>query len=218
MSLERRHRLIEIANRHDVLVVEDSPYRALRYEGVQLPTIKSLDTQGRVIHLGSFSKILAPGMRLGWAVASPDILSRLALLKLAADTQCSTLNMAAASAYLADYDIDAHIAGLCTVYRSKRDLMLQALSESFPDTVTWTRPEGGLFTWVTFPTGFDAAAFMSNHALPEARVAYVPGATFFPVEEEANHARFSFSSLTPDQIQHGVKAVGEILTRELAAR
>ena len=100
---------MELANRYDVLVLEDSPYRELRFAGDRLPTLKSLDTEGRVVFLGSFSKILAPGMRLGWSVASEDLIARLGLLKLAADTQCSTLNMAAASGYLDRYDIDEHI-------------------------------------------------------------------------------------------------------------
>ena len=132
LSLPRRKRLIELANAYGVLVVEDSPYRELRYAGEHLPTLKSLDTEGRVVHLGSFSKILAPGMRLGWAVASPEILDKLTLLKLAADTQSSTLNMAATSAYLSDYDIDAHIARARPVYRHKRDLMLQTIAEHLP--------------------------------------------------------------------------------------
>ena len=109
LSLERRRRLLELANRFDLLVIEDTPYRELRFEGEPLPTLKSLDTEGRVVYLGSFSKILAPGMRLGWAVASGEIIAKLGLLKLAADTQCSTLNMAAASAYLDRFDLDAHI-------------------------------------------------------------------------------------------------------------
>ena len=133
LSLPRRRRLIELANAYGLLVLEDTPYRPLRYEGESLPTLKSLDTEGRVLHLGSFSKILAPGMRLGWATASPEILERIALLKLAADTQNSTLNMAATSAYLARYDIDAHIADALPVYRHKRDLMLATMAETFPD-------------------------------------------------------------------------------------
>ena len=162
LSLPRRHRLIELANAYGLLVVEDTPYRALRYEGTALPTLKSLDTEGRVLHLGSFSKILAPGMRLGWALASPDILERLGLLKLAADTQNSTLNMAATSDYLTRYDIDAHIARALPVYRHKRDLMLATMAETFPADVRFTEPDGGLFVWLTFPAGFDAAAFMAE--------------------------------------------------------
>ena len=186
LSLERRRRLIELANAYELLVVEDTPYRALRYEGESLPTLKSLDTEGRVLHLGSFSKILAPAMRLGWAVASPEILERLTLLKLAADTQNSTLNMSATSEYLSRYDIEAHLARAIPVYRRKRDLMLATMAETFPASVRFTTPDGGLFVWLTLP-GLDAAAFMAETLLPEAKIAWVPGATFFPVDQDPGH-------------------------------
>jgi 2-aminoadipate transaminase len=211
LGSERRQRLIELANSYQVLVVEDTPYRALRYDGEQLPTLKSLDIQGLVVHLGSFSKILAPGMRLGWAVANEEILPRLGLLKLAADTQSSTLNMAATSAYLSRYDLAAHIADALPVYRHKRDLMLETMTSSFPSTVSFTRAEGGLFTWLTFPAGFDAAEFMRHDLLPRARVAFVPGATFFPVVEEPNHARLSFSGVPDEQLISGITAIGKLL-------
>jgi 2-aminoadipate transaminase len=203
LSLERRRRLIELANAYELLVVEDTPYRALRYEGEPVPTLKSLDTEGRVLHLGSFSKILAPAMRLGWAVASPEVLERLTLLKLAADTQNSTLNMTATSEYLEGFDIDAHVARAVPVYRHKRDLMLATMAETFPDDVRFTTPDGGLFIWLTFPEGFDAAAFMAETLLPQAMVAFVPGATFFPVDEEPNHARLSFSGVPDDRLVRG---------------
>jgi 2-aminoadipate transaminase len=215
LSLPRRRRLLELANEHQLLVVEDTPYRALRYEGSHLSTLKSLDTEGRVLHLGSFSKILAPSMRLGWAVAAPEILEPLALLKLAADTQNSTLNMAATSEYLSRCDLDGHLARAVPVYRHKRDLMQKTLAEVLPDDVTFTRPDGGLFTWLTFPAGFDAAAFMAETLLPEARVAYVPGATFFPVEQEPNHARLSFSGIADDRLVHGITELGRLLRQRL---
>ena len=211
LSLPRRHRLIELANAYGLLVVEDTPYRALRYAGAPLPTLKSLDTQGRVLHLGSFSKILAPGMRLGWAMASPEILEKLALLKLAADTQNSTLNMSATSDYLTRYDIDVHIARAIPVYRHKRDLMLATMAKTFPDDVQFTEPDGGLFVWLTLPDGFDAAAFMAETLLPEARIAYVPGATFFPVQQEPNHARLSFSGVPDDRLVRGISELGRLL-------
>jgi 2-aminoadipate transaminase len=211
LSLERRRRLIELANEHDVLVVEDTPYRALRYSGEHLPTLKSLDTRGQVLHLGSFSKILAPGMRLGWAVAEPDLLENLGLLKLAADTQSSTLNMAATSAYLTRFDIDAHITESLPVYRHKRDLMLAILADTFPDDVTWTEPDGGLFTWLTFPPGFDAHEFLTDTLMPRANVAFVPGATFFPVEQEHNHARLSYSGVPDERMVRGITAIAELL-------
>jgi 2-aminoadipate transaminase len=216
LALERRHRLLELANEHDLLVVEDTPYRALRYEGTSLPTLLSLDTEGRVLHLGSFSKILAPGLRLGWATGSPDVVERLGLLKLAADTQNSTLNMAATAAYLEAYDIDAHLAEALPVYRHKRDLMLETMDATFPDEVLRTRPDGGLFVWLTFPEGFDAAEFLATVLLPEARVALVPGATFFPVTQEPNHARMSYSGVPDDRLVEGVTRMGELLKRELA--
>ncbi|HEX4898262.1 MAG TPA: PLP-dependent aminotransferase family protein, partial [Candidatus Limnocylindrales bacterium] len=204
-----------LANRHDVLVVEDSPYRELRFAGEPVPTLKSLDTDGRVVFLGSFSKILAPGMRLGWSVASPDLTARLGLLKLAADTQCSTLNMAAASAFMDRHDIDAHIGTLRSAYRRKRDLMLDALEELFPPSVTHTSPDGGLFTWLTFPDGFDAADFLRDEAIPKAKVAFVPGATFFPVTQEANHARLNFSGVSDERIVTGMGRLADLLRERL---
>lgn len=133
------------------------------------------------------------------------------LLKLAADTQSSTLNMAATAAYLTRFDIDAHIADAIPVYRRKRDLMLATVADSFPDQVTWTEPDGGLFTWLTFPAGFDAAVFVSRELLPRAKVAFVPGGSFFPVREQPNHGRLSFSGIADDQLIRGVTAIGELL-------
>jgi len=215
LARDRRQRLIELANRYDLLVLEDTPYRHLRYDGEDLPTLKSLDTQGRVVYLGTFSKILVPGMRLGWAVASGEVLARLGLLKLAADTQCSTLNMAAAAAYMDRFDLDAHIVAVRSAYRAKRDLMLRTLEQAMPPSVRFTRPIGGLFTWLTFPERFDAAAFMRDEALPKAKVAYVPGGTFFPVVQEPNHARFNYSCASDDQIVTGITRLGELLHASL---
>ena len=213
LSLPRRKRLIELANEFDLIVLEDTPYRELRYAGEAIPPIKSLDTEGSVIYLGSFSKILAPGLRLGWAVAAPELLEKLGLLKVAADTQCGTLSMHAASAYLDAHDIDAHIATIRETYRRKKDLMLDCVRRSFPQDIKFTDPEGGMFTWLTFPEGFDATAFMQGHALPEAKVAYVPGATFFPVREEPNHARVSYPGQTDEKIVEGMTRLGELLKR-----
>lgn len=211
LSLKRRHRLVELANIHDVIVLEDTPYRHIRFAGETLPTLKSLDTQGRVIHLGSFSKVLVPGLRIGWAVAAPVLLEKMALLKVAADTQTSTLNMAATSMFLDRFDLSAHIDLLRSAYRRKKEVMLDAIRQHFPQDVMVTDPEGGLFTWATFPEGFDATAFMRNVALPQARVAYVPGATFFPVHEQANHARINYSAQSDDRIREGIAALGKVL-------
>ena len=211
LSLERRRRLIELANRHDLIVLEDTPYRHIRFAGDSLPTLKSLDTEGRVIHLGSFSKVLVPALRIGWAVATPELIARLGLLKVAADTQTSTLNMAAASLFLERHDLMEHVATLRTAYARKKDAMLDAIRRHFPQDITVTDPEGGLFTWATFPREFDATAFMRDVALPQARVAYVPGESFFPVTPRPNHARFNFSAQSEAAIEVGIAALGKAL-------
>jgi 2-aminoadipate transaminase len=214
LSMERRRRVIDLANQYDILILEDSPYRSLRFEGETLPLLKGLDTEGRVIFLGSFSKTLVPGMRLGWAVADPEIIGRIGLLKTAADTQTSTLNMAAAAAFLERFDLDAHIAEVNAAYLRKRDLMLATIAEHVPPWVEFTRPQGGLFTWLTFPAGFDATAFMRDQAIPKAKVAYVPGATFYAVKQEANHARLNYSGVSDERIVAGIVRLGDVLRRE----
>ncbi|WP_285251180.1 PLP-dependent aminotransferase family protein [Pseudarthrobacter sp. fls2-241-R2A-168] len=212
MTLERRRRLLEVAQKHDVIVVEDSPYRDLRYEGDAVPTIKSMDTDGRVIYLGSFSKILTPGLRLGWAAATPELIQNLGLLKLAADTQTSTINMAVASEFLDRYDLDAHVARVNVQYSAKRDLLLNVFDSAMPPGVTYTRPSGGLFTWLTLPEGFDAARFLLEEAIPHGRVAYVPGGPFYPDRAEPNHARLSFSSLERDEMVDAANRLGALIT------
>ncbi len=218
LSAARRRRLIELANEYDVVVLEDTAYRDLRFSGDAPPTLKSLDTQDRVIMLGSFSKTLAPGMRLGWAVATGDMINDLGLLKLAADTQCSTLNMMAASMFLERYNLDDHIALLRSVYVGKKNLMLDAIRREFPQDVAFTDPDGGLFTWLTFLPGHDTAQFMLQHALPTAKVAYVPGASFFPVVHEHNHARFNYSGQSDEKIAEGIAALGRLLKQHAVRR
>ena len=215
MSVSRRRRLVELAEEHDIVILEDTPYRELRYEGERLPTIKSLDTTGRVIHLGSFSKILAPGLRLGWALATPEIREKLSLLKLAADTQNGTLNMRAAAAYLGGFDIEQHIVDMLPTYRHKRDLMLSAMEEHFPAGITWTRAHGGLFTWATFPQRLDMAAFQRDVLIPRAGVIVVPGTPFFADHPEAHHARMSFSGVPDERLVAGVRSMGELLSEAL---
>ena len=216
MNLPRRKRLMELANRFNLIILEDSPYREIRYQGQHLPSLKSLDTDGRVIYLGSFSKILAPGLRLGWAVASDDLIQKLGLLKLAADTQCSTLNMTATQLFLERYDIDKHIEAIRRTYLRKKNLMLDVIRRSFPQEVSFTDPSGGLFTWLTFPKGFDTGQFMKDYALPKAKVAYVPGATFFPLQQETNHARVNYSAQPDEIIVKGMTALGQLVKSQLA--
>ncbi len=216
MNLERRKHLIALANHYDFNILEDTAYRDLRYNGVEPATLRSLDTEDRVILLGSFSKVLAPGMRLGWAIGSEFMIQKLGLLKLAADTQCSTLNMAAASLYLERYNLDTHVEALRTAYQRKKNLMLDTIRQHFPQEVTCTDPQGGLFTWLTFPQNFDTTRFMRDHALSKAKVAYVPGCSFFPEASEPNHARFNFSGQTDANIVKGISALGALAKLEMA--
>jgi len=215
LSLARRQHLIQLANQYDFIILEDSPYREVRYQGDKVPTLKSMDTQGRVIYFGSFSKILAPGLRLGWSVASAKITEKLGLLKLAADTQCSTLNMAAVSMYLERHNIDDHIQTIKAQYLRKKETMLSVVRSEFPQGISWTDPDGGLFTWMEFPEGFDTAKFMLEHAVPEAKVVWVPGATFFPTVQRDNFARFSYSTHGDEKIIRGMTALAELLKKHL---
>ena len=150
-------------------------------------------------------------------MASEEIIEQLGLLKLAADTQCSTLNMAAVSLYLDSYDIESHIELIRQVYRHKKDLMLDTIRASFPDEIAFTDPHGGLFTWLTFPEAFDTEVFMREHALPEAKVAYVPGATFFPLRAAPNYARISYSTQTDERIVAGISRLGAALKSAMVA-
>jgi len=215
LSLARRQHLIQLANQYDFIILEDSPYREVRYQGDKVATLKSMDTEGRVIYFGSFSKILAPGLRLGWSVASAEITEKLGLLKLAADTQCSTLNMAAVSMYLERHNIDDHIQTIKAQYLRKKETMLSVGRSEFPQGISWTDPDGGLFTWMEFPDGFDTAKFMLEHAVPEAKVVWVPGATFFPTVQRDNFARFSYSTHSDEKIIKGMTALADLLKKHL---
>ena len=210
MSFSRRKRIVELANEYNVMILEDSPYREIRFEGEALPAIKSFDTEGRVIHLGSFSKILCPGVRLGWLIAEARIAEKLCLLKMAADTQNSTLNMYAVNMFMDLFDLDAHIEIIRSAYKCKKDLMLSVIRSTFPDCIRFTDPEGGLFTWLTFPKYIDATKLMYEHVLPEVKVAYVPGGTFFPVVEEANHCRMNYTCMSDEKIVDGITKLGVV--------
>lgn len=211
MSLARRKRIVELANKYDVMVLEDSPYREIRFEGETIPSIKSFDTEGRVIQVCSFSKILCPGMRLGWLIAEAELAEKLCLLKMAADTQNSTLNMYAANSFMEMYDMDEHIETIRKAYKLKKDLMLDTIREAFPANVSYTNPQGGLFTWLTFIKDLDASWLMKERTLPEIKVAYVPGATFYPVNEEKNHCRVNYSCMSKEKIVDGITKLGKIL-------
>ena len=212
LTLEERCMLIALAQKHDFLIVEDSPYRELRYEGEHVPTMYSLDPD-RVIHLGSFSKIFAPGFRLGWALAHPDILDKIYVCKQSLDLCPPIFDQYVAAEFLRSGRLDANLSKTMALYRSKRDLLLNLLEKHMPERVRWTRPEGGLFLFLTMPDGFDAVKFYDK-AL-DAGVAYVAGEFFHPDRSGKNTMRLNFSFMTPEKISAGIELLAKLLRDEI---
>ena len=212
LTLEERRMLVALAQEHDFLIVEDSPYRELRYEGEHIPTMYSLDPD-RVIHLGSFSKIFAPGFRLGWAIAHPDILDKIYVCKQSLDLCPPIFDQYVAAEFLSSGRLDANLVRSIELYRSKRDLLLNLLEKHMPEGVRWTRPEGGLFLFLTMPDGFDAVKFYDK-AL-DAGVAYVAGEFFHPDRSGKNTMRLNFSFMTPEKISAGIELLAKLLRDEI---
>ena len=212
LTLEERQMLAALAQKYDFLIVEDSPYRELRYEGEHIPSLYSLDPD-RVIYLGSFSKIFAPGFRLGWAIAHPDILDKIYVCKQSLDLCPPVFDQYVAAEFLASGKLDENLRNTIALYKGKRDLLLSLLEEYMPEGVSWTHPEGGLFLFLTMPEGFDAVAFYDK-AL-SAGVAYVAGEFFHPDRSGRNTMRMNFSFMTPQKITEGVKLLAELLEDEI---
>ena len=212
LSLEERKMLVGLAEEYGFLIVEDSPYRELRYEGEHIPTMYSL-APDRVIHLGSFSKIFAPGFRLGWAIAHPDILDKIYVCKQSLDLCPPIFDQYVAAEFLSSGRLDENLAKSVALYKGKRDLLLSLLKEYMPEGVKWTHPEGGLFLFLTLPEGFDAVAFYDK-ALT-AGVAYVAGEFFHPDRSGKNTMRLNFSFMSPEKIEAGVKVLAGLLHDEL---
>jgi 2-aminoadipate transaminase len=214
MSLERRRRLVEIARRRELLVLEDNPYGMLRYEGEPLPTLYSLDGGEFVIYLGTFSKILSPGLRLGWTAAPRPVLDKLNLGKGAADLCSSPLSQLFVRQYFAERDWLTYVRKLTGVYRRRRDIMLEALAEHFPREATWTRPQGGLFIWARLPDYIDTTDLLAR-ALRE-HVAFVPGRAAYLDGRGGSEMRLNFSGVSDDAIREGVRRIGEVVREQLA--
>lgn len=210
MSMERRRRVYELAVKYDVVVLEDDPYGELRYSGDYVPPIKSLDETGHVIYSGSYSKIVAPGIRIGFAVCHKDLFAKIVVGKQATDVHSNMFFMMSVAKFLEEYDIEAHIKLCCDRYRVKRDIMLNAIESRFPASVSCTRPEGGLFIWCTLPkgiSGYDVCAFAGQR-----KVACVPGSTFDVNENrDYNAFRLNFTVPTPEQINTGIGVLADAL-------
>jgi len=214
MSLERRRRLVELARQREMLVVEDSPYGLLRFGGEPLPPLYQLDGGDFVIYVGTFSKILSPGIRLGWAVAPPPVMEKIVLGKQASDLCTSTLTQHFVREYFGEGHWREYIADLVEIYRGRRDTMLAALREHFPAQAGWTEPEGGLFIWATLPEYIDTSDLLAK-ALRE-DVAFVPGQAAYVDESRGRHSmRLNFSGVGDEEIREGVRRIGKAVGEQV---
>jgi 2-aminoadipate transaminase len=211
MSKERRRRLLELAREYDVPVIEDDPYGRLRFDGGHILPLRALDPD--VIYLGTFSKIFAPGLRLGWMAAPRPILARVLLAKQAADLCGSAFGQSIAEHYMKGTAWRRVLADLTHAYAERRDAMLAALAEHFPADVTWTRPEGGFFVWVTLPAHLDTKALLAEAV--ERGVTFVPGSDFYPDGRGCNCMRLAFCYESPEQIAEGVRRLAEVCEDKL---
>lgn len=219
LSLERRRKLVELADKYGVPIVEDDPYGQLRYEGDHLPSVVYLDSQfrgpngghysGNVIYLSTFSKLLAPGLRLAWVVAPPEVTRKLVMAKQAADLHTSSFNQFVAYEVAKGGFLDEHVKLIRSTYKERRDTMLEMMEEMFPPEVHWTKPHGGMFLWGILPEGMDAAEVLK--VAIERKVAFVPGAAFHPNGGGENTMRINFSFSRPDVIREGITRMGVTL-------
>lgn len=219
ISAPRRRRLLELAHEHDLLIVEDDPYGKLRFEGEPIPTMLSMDKgEGRVIYLGTFSKILVPGFRLAWSVAPVEATRKLVISKQSVDLCTNAFTQYIAADLLAGGLIDRHLPDIISLYRRKRDIMLGAMERHFPkEGVHWTHSHGGLFTWATMPEHVNATEMLK--AAIEREVAYVPGKSFFPDPKVGfNTMRMNFSYPADDKIKVGVERLGAVMAEWIAKK
>jgi 2-aminoadipate transaminase len=213
MSQPRRRRLVEVAHEREILVLEDNPYGLLRYEGDPPSPLLSLDGGVYVMYLGTFSKILSPGIRLGWVVAPPPVLEKVNLGKQGTDLCTSTLSQLMVQAYFEESRWRDYVESLTEVYRARRDTMLDALADHFPRQAEWTRPTGGLFIWVTLPDFIDTTDLLAR-ALRD-NVAFVPGEAAFLDGRGRNAMRLNFSGSDEDAIREGIRRIGEVVTEQV---
>jgi len=225
LPLERRMKLIELADRYGVPIIEDDPYGQLRYEGEDIPSVEILDSRmreqngtytGNVIYLSTFSKILAPGLRLAWVVAPDNVIHKLALAKQGTDLNTSTFNQIVAHEVGQHGFIDRHVEMMRKVYLERRNAMVQSLQEHMPEGVTWTRPQGGLFLWVTLPEPFNSTELLPQ--VIEENVAYVPGEFFHADGTGKNTMRLNFSYCSPEKINEGISRLGKAFKKKMGQR
>ncbi|MEO7495990.1 MAG: PLP-dependent aminotransferase family protein [Massilia sp.] len=212
LSIERRLELVETCARHNLPLIEDDPYGALSYKGQPYPKMLNMNPDG-VVYMGSFSKVLTPGIRLGYVVAPLPLVRRLELAKQAADLHTATLTQMVVHEVIKDGFLDRHIPTIRTLYANQCQVMLDAMAECFPEGVSWTRPEGGMFIWVTLPKNMDAMKLLDQAIA--AKVAFVPGAPFYANDGAANTFRLSFVTVPPERIREGVGILGKLIAAQM---
>ena len=212
-SLERRKKLLELATKYDLPILEDNAYGEVRFEGERVPSIKSMDIEGRVIYLGSFSKILSPGLRVGWACADKEVILKYELVKNGLDLQSAELAQMQVDGFLDENDLDDHIAKINKVYKERRDLMIKTIDEEFPKEAKYFYPEGGMFVWVNLPSHVNTRELLVKAI--EKRVGFVPGGSFYPKGDCESSMRLNFSTMENDKIVKGIKILGSILKENI---
>jgi 2-aminoadipate transaminase len=226
LSRKRRDELVELSDRYGIPIIEDDPYGQLRYEGEHISPLVVLDRTnllrdngyklGNVIYLSTFSKVLAPGLRVAWIVAPPDVIAKLVQIKQSTDLHTSTFTQMVTYEAARDGFIDEHVKLIRATYKVRRDAMLSALNDFFPPEVSWTHPHGGLFLWVTMPPGVDSSRLLEL-ALRQ-NVAFVPGEPFYPNGDTGSHMRLNFSNAAPEQIREGIRRLSIAVAHELEHR
>jgi 2-aminoadipate transaminase len=209
LSAEKRAKIAEITAKYGVIVLEDDPYAELRYSGEAVPALKSFDKAGNIVYVTSFSKIISPGLRAGLTVADPAIIRKLTIGKQATDVHTSNLSQAIVAEYLKEGGLSAHLSKIIPAYKAKRDAMLGAMDKYFPKSVQYTRPEGGMFIFCRLTDGRDAKALLMEAV--KSKVAYVPGTNFYADGSGADTFRLNFSSVSVEQIEAGIKALGSLI-------
>jgi 2-aminoadipate transaminase len=223
LSEDRRRELVLLSDKYGIPIIEDDPYGQLRYEGEHKTPLVVLDrtnlqrdhgyTLGNVIYLSTFSKLLAPGLRVAWIVAPPDVIARLSQLKQSTDLHTSTFAQMVTYEVARDGFLDEHVKLIRSVYRERKDAMMKALTDYFPEEVTWTHPHGGLFLWATLPSGINTRKLLDEALRND--VAFVPGDPFFPDGDKGSHMRLNFSNATPEMIREGIRRLSIAVAHEL---
>jgi DNA-binding transcriptional MocR family regulator len=216
MGSERRKEIMELLVKEEITIVEDNPYGELNYSGEEFPLLKSFDKEGQVIYLGSFSKIISPGLRVGFAIASPEVMSKLVIGKQAADVHVSNLSQEIIYEFCNRGYLKPHIEMIKDKYKKKKDLMLECLKKYMPEGVSWIEPQGGLFIWTSLPEGYSGLELFKRAV--DKGVAFVPGASFFACGGGENTMRLNFSNSTPEEVEKGCEILGDTIKKFLSER